>query len=138
MLIVLGMCDSTTATATTIVAVLWLWLLSLVVIVIKAIVLDRCTECVLEDLGQDIFHVYWDITEGFFLGSVGDGYGNEDGTHAKVASVAPSITMGGAAPSDASQSSLTNEPHMRIISTGESAMLTMPTSAFVCSGFCNA
>ena len=79
MLIVLGMCDSTTTTATTIVAVLWLWLLSLVVVVIIAIVLDRCTECVLEDLGQDIFHVYWDITEGFFLESVGDGYGNEDG-----------------------------------------------------------
>jgi hypothetical protein len=69
MIIVGGMCDWSTATATAIVTVwlLWLlWLLSGVVIVVKSIVLDRCTECVLEDLGQDIFHVYWDITEGFF------------------------------------------------------------------------
>ena len=61
-------------------------------------------------------------------------------THAKVASVAPSITMGGEAPSVASHSSLTNEPHMRIISTGDNAMSTMPTppSAFARSGFCSA
>jgi hypothetical protein len=49
------------------------------------------------------------------------------GTHAKVALVAPSIMMDGAAPSEASQSSLTNEAHIRIISTGDRAMLMMPT-----------
>ena len=60
-------------------------------------------------------------------------------THAKVASVAPSMTMGGAAPSVASQSSVTNEAHMRIISTGDRALSTMPTSAASArSGFCNA
>ncbi len=60
-------------------------------------------------------------------------------THAKVASVAPSMMMEGAAPSVASQSSLTNEAHMRIISTGDNAMSTMPTSfARACSGFCSA
>ena len=65
--------------------------------------------------------------------------GTGTGTHAKVASVAPSIMMDGAAPSEASQSLLTNEPHMRIISTGDRAMLTMPTlSLFACSGFCSA
>ena len=73
------------------------------------------------------------------MGMEGEWEGEGEGeTHAKVASVAPSIMMGGAAPSDASHSSLTNEPHMRIISTGDKAILTIPTSAFACSGFCNA
>src|SRR5882672_9694821 len=139
MMLVVGMCDWATATAIVIVL-----LLSVVVVMVMiGIVLDCCAECVLEDLGQDIFHVYWDITKGLFR--IGEmmmemiwgwmGGNGKRGTHAKVASVAPSITMGGAAPSDASQSSLTNEPHMRIISTGDRAMLTMPTSAFACSGF---
>lgn len=148
LLMVVGMCDGTTATAIVVVW-LWLWLLSVIVIVMIAIVLDRCAECVLEDLGQDIFHMYWDITKcgGFFFLSLESG--NDDGefgdemdgngeTHAKVASVAPSIMMGGAAPSDASQSSLTNELHIRIISTGDRAVSTMPTLAFACSGFCSA
>ncbi len=63
MMLIVGMCDG--ITATTIVIVLLL-LLSVVVIVMIAIVLDCCAECVLEDLGHDIFHVYWDITKGFF------------------------------------------------------------------------
>lgn len=54
-MLMVGMCDGATA----IVAVL-----SVVVI---SMLLDRCAECVLEDLGQDIFHVYWDITLGFRL-----------------------------------------------------------------------
>ena len=128
---IVAMCDGATATTIIIVSLLW----SVVVIVMIAIVLDCCAECVFEDLGQDIFHVYWNITGSFFFLESGN-EGWERGTHAKVASVAPLIIMGGAAPSDASQSSLTNEPHMRIISTGDRAMLTMPTSAFAWSGFC--
>ena len=62
---IMGMCDGTTAaTATATFAALWtLWLwLSVIVMVVIAIVLDRRAESVLEDFGQDIFHVYWDIT----------------------------------------------------------------------------
>lgn len=51
-----GMCDGAIA----IVAVLS--------VVVTSMVLDRCAECVLEDLGKDIFHVNRDITGtgGFF------------------------------------------------------------------------
>jgi hypothetical protein len=48
-----------------------------VVVVIITIVLDRCAECVLEDLGQDIFHVYWDITKGVFFVNLESG--DDDG-----------------------------------------------------------
>lgn len=49
-MLVVGMRDRATAIVT---------VLSVVVI---SMVLDRRAECVLEDLGQDIFQVYWDIT----------------------------------------------------------------------------
>ena len=55
MVVVVGMCDGAAA----IVAVL-----SVVVI---SMVLDRCAECILEDLGQDIFHMYWDVTKYIFI-----------------------------------------------------------------------
>lgn len=49
-MLVVGMRDGATAIVT---------VLSVVVI---SMVLDRRAECVLEDLGQDIFQVYWHIT----------------------------------------------------------------------------
>ena len=115
-------------------------------VIVVSMVLDRCAEGILEDFGQDIFHVDWDISFSFVIRELGrevrgrweDGKW-EMGTHAKVASVSPSITMDGAAPSVASQSSLTNEPHIRIILAGDNALSTIPTSSeFACSGFCTA
>jgi hypothetical protein len=61
-MLVVGMRDGATAIVT---------VLSVVVI---SMVLDRCAECVLEDLGQNIFHVYWDITWGFRLESGNNGW----------------------------------------------------------------
>lgn len=50
MTLVVGMCDGATA------------IVAMLSVVVMSMVLDRCAECVLENLGQDIFHVDWDIT----------------------------------------------------------------------------
>src|SRR6266576_6301341 len=48
-------------------------------------------------------------------------------TYANTASTSPSILMEGLAPSVASHSSVTNEPHIRIILLGEHCLSTMLT-----------
>jgi len=51
----------------------------------------------------------------------------EEQTHAKVASMYPSIITGGLAPKVASHSSDTNEAHISTIAFGEHFMSTTPT-----------
>jgi len=54
---------------------------------------------------------------------------HEEKTYANVASVCPSMIMDGLEPSVASQSSVTNDPHIRIIAVGEHFISTTPTHA---------
>jgi hypothetical protein len=119
-----------------------------VVVVPLVVVVDCRAKGVLEHLGQDVFHVDRDTTvmdEWNQFGSVDEEKEYWKGcrgreTNARERGICRTIDDDErAAPRRASQSSATNEPHMRIISMGDNALSTMLTSvAFACFVFCNA
>lgn len=93
---------------------------------VQLVVMFDCrSESVFQNLSEDVFEMDRNIA--LVTSQTMDGVdGGRIGTHANVASSCPSIMMVGAAPSVASQSSLTNALHILTMAVGEQAMLTIP------------